>query len=80
MIIENREDIKRLIKSATAARGLTMAGLSEKIGVFPASLSRTLNNTDISMRLLLAIASALDSKVKIEFIPAAGDQAAQHNE
>lgn len=80
MIIDNREDIKRLIKATAAARGLTMAGLSEKIGVFPASLSRTLNNTDISIRVLLAIAAALECKLKIDFIPAAGDQATQHNE
>lgn len=80
MIIENEKDIRRLIKRAAAAQDLTLAALARRMDRLPQELNNTLAKKFITVADLQTIASALDCKVKIDFIPAAGDQTAQHKE
>lgn len=63
-----REISKVLIQAEDA--GLTQAELSKKIGISQADFSRLENGTlNPSLALLKRVAEALDTTLKIEFIP-----------
>lgn len=80
MIFQNNSDFRRLVKSAAALQGLTLAALAERMHTTPQQLQNILNKKQLAFVDAVRIASALNCKVKIEFIPAAGDQDATHNE
>lgn len=69
MIIRNREDAARAIKSALAMRGETLTSYAAKQGLNRSSFSRSVNRSDISLSDLLRIADALGCQLKIEFSP-----------
>ncbi len=63
-------DIKRAILDARIKAGLTQVELSEKSGITQADISRLENGTrNPSLALLKRLADAMDSTLKIEFIP-----------
>ncbi len=63
-------DITRAILNARINAGLTQIELSEKSGISQADISRLEKGTrNPSIALLKRLADALDSTLKIEFIP-----------
>lgn len=63
-------DIKRAILDARIKTGLTQMELSEKSGISQADISRLENGTrNPSLALLKRLAEAMDSTLKIEFVP-----------
>lgn len=63
-------DIKRAILEARIKSGLTQMELSEKSGIAQADISRLENGTrNPSLALLKRLAEAMDSTLRIEFIP-----------
>ena len=63
-------DIKRAILDARIKSGLTQTELSEKSGITQADISRLENGTrNPSLALLKRLADAMDSTLKIEFVP-----------
>lgn len=63
-------DIKRAILDARIKSGLTQMELSEKSGIAQADISRLENGTrNPSLALLKRLAEAMDSTLKIEFVP-----------
>lgn len=63
-------DITRAIMDARIRAGLTQTQLSEASGISQADISRLENGTrNPSLRLLKRLASAMDSTLRIEFVP-----------
>ena len=63
-------DIKRAILDARINAGLTQSELSEKSGISQADISRLEKGTrNPSIALLKRLADALDSTLRIEFVP-----------
>lgn len=63
-------DITMSLIRARKEAGLTQAGLSEKTGISQADISRLENGTrNPSLALLNRIAEAVDSTLRIEFVP-----------
>lgn len=63
-------DIKRAILDARIQAGMTQMELSEKSGISQADISRLENGTrNPSLALLKRLAAAMDSSLKIEFVP-----------
>lgn len=63
-------DITRAILDARIRAGLTQTELSEKSGISQADISRMEKGTrNPSVALLKRLAEALDSTLKIEFVP-----------
>lgn len=63
-------DITRAILNARINAGLTQVELSERTGISQADISRLENGTrNPSLALLKRLAEAMDSTLKIEFIP-----------
>ena len=63
-------DITRVILNARINAGLTQIELSEKSGISQADISRLEKGTrNPSISLLKRLADALDSTLKIEFVP-----------
>ncbi|SEP92740.1 helix-turn-helix domain-containing protein [Butyrivibrio sp. TB] len=63
-------DIKRAILDARIKSGMTQMELSEKSGITQADISRLENGTrNPSLALLKRLAEAMDSTLKIEFVP-----------
>ena len=63
-------DIKRAILDARIKSGLTQMELSEKSGIAQADISRLENGTrNPSLALLKRLAEAMDSTLRIEFVP-----------
>ncbi len=63
-------DITRAILNARIQAGLTQSELSEKSGISQADISRLEKGTrNPSIALLKRLAEALDSTLKIEFVP-----------
>ena len=63
-------DIKRAILEARIKSGMTQVELSEKSGIAQADISRLENGTrNPSLALLKRLAEAMDSTLKIEFVP-----------
>ena len=63
-------DIKRAILDARIQAGMTQTELSEKSGISQADISRLENGTrNPSLALLKRLAEAMDSSLKIEFVP-----------
>jgi len=69
MIIKDRDALARLIKSAAAARGLSLAGLGRLLGLSQPSISRTANRSDVTLSQLHDIADALGCALLIDFVP-----------
>jgi transcriptional regulator with XRE-family HTH domain len=68
--LEPEMDIMRAILDARARAGLTQAELSKKSGISQADISRLENGTrNPSLALLKRLAEAMDSVIKIEFVP-----------
>ena len=80
MIFQNNADFRRLVKSVAALHGLTLAALAERMNTTPQQLQNILNKKQLAFVDAVRIASALDMALSVDFVPAAGDQAAQHNE
>ncbi len=63
-------DIKRALLDARINAGLTQSELSEKSGISQADISRLEKGTrNPSIALLKRLAEALDSTLRIEFVP-----------
>ncbi len=68
--IQPEMDIIRAILDARIRAGLTQVQLSEKSGISQADISRLENGTrNPSLALLKRLAEAMDSTLKIEFVP-----------
>ena len=68
--IQPEMDITRAILDARIKAGLTQIELSEKSGISQADISRLEKGTrNPSIALLKRLADALDSTLKIEFVP-----------
>ena len=68
--LEPEMDIMRAILDARIRAGLTQAELSKKSGISQADISRLENGTrNPSLALLKRLAEAMDSVIKIEFVP-----------
>lgn len=80
MIFRNNSDFKRLVKSAAALQGLTLAALAERMHTTPQQLQNILNKKQLAFVDAVRIASALGMVLSVDFIQAAGDQDAPHNE
>lgn len=63
--------LKNKIRSFAAAKGMSLAGLADKIGQSRANLFKKLNNETIKYREMETIADALDKK--IEWVDKNGD-------
>ena len=63
-------DITRAIMNARLQAGLTQTELSEKSGISQADISRLENGSrNPSLALLKRLAEAMDSNLRIEFVP-----------
>ena len=63
-------DIMKAILNARIRAGLTQTELSEKSGISQADISRLENGTrNPSLALLKRLAEAMDTTLKIEFVP-----------
>jgi transcriptional regulator with XRE-family HTH domain len=63
-------DIKRAILNARIRAGMTQTELSKKSGISQADISRLENGSrNPSIALLKRLANAMDSTLKIEFVP-----------
>ena len=63
-------DITRVLLNARIKAGLSQMELAEKTGISQADISRLENGTrNPSLALLKRLATAMDSTLKIEFIP-----------
>ena len=69
MLIRDRDALARLIKSAAAAQGLSLAGLGRKLGLSQPSISRTVNRSDMTAGQLQDIAAALGCVLSVDFVP-----------
>lgn len=68
--LQPEQDIIRAILDARIRAGLTQKELSRKSGISQADISRLENGTrNPSLRLLKRLADAMDSTLRIEFIP-----------
>ena len=68
--IQPEMDIKRALMQARIQSGMTQVQLSEASGISQADISRLENGTrNPSLSLLKRIAEAMDSSLKIEFVP-----------
>ena len=67
MIVKNRDDAARLIKSAAALRGENIPSIAEKIGISAPTLNRSINHSDMRLSQLIRIASALGLRLEISF-------------
>ena len=68
--LEPEMDIMRAILDARTRAGLTQAELSKKSGISQADISRLENGTrNPSLALLKRLAEAMDSVIKIDFVP-----------
>ncbi len=68
--IQPEMDIKRALLNARINSGMTQVELSEKSGISQADISRLEKGTrNPSIALLKRLAAALDSTLKIEFVP-----------
>ncbi len=68
--IQPEMDITRAILNARIQAGLTQVQLSERSGISQADISRLENGTrNPSLSLLKRLAEAMDSTLKIEFVP-----------
>lgn len=70
MIIETREDLTRTIKTAQAQAGISNNTLADRLDISTAaSMSRTINKSDISINQLQRIAKALDCDLYVALLP-----------
>ncbi len=68
--LQPEQDIIRAILDARIRAGLTQKELSRRSGISQADISRLENGTrNPSLRLLKRLADAMDSTLRIEFIP-----------
>ena len=68
--IQPKVDITRAILDARIQAGLTQSQLSERSGISQADISRLENGTrNPSLALLKRLAEAMDSTLRIEFVP-----------
>ena len=68
--IQPELDITRAIMDARIKAGITQTQLSKRSGISQADISRLENGTrNPSLNLLKRLAAAVDSTLKIEFIP-----------
>ena len=68
--IQPELDITRAIMDARIKAGITQSQLSKRSGISQADISRLENGTrNPSLNLLKRLAAAMDSTLKIEFIP-----------
>ena len=68
--IQPEMDITRALLDARIRTGLTQMELAEKTGISQADISRLENGTrNPSLALLKRLAEAMDSTLRIEFIP-----------
>lgn len=68
--IQPEMDITRALLDARIRAGLTQMELAEKTGISQADISRLENGTrNPSLALLKRLAEAMDSTLRIEFIP-----------
>lgn len=68
--LEPEMELKRVVMQARTSAGMTQAQLSEKSGISQADISRLEKGTrNPSLKLMQRLAEALDSTLKIEFIP-----------
>lgn len=68
--IQPEMDITRAILDARIQAGLTQSQLSERSGISQADISRLENGTrNPSLALLKRLAEAMDSTLRIEFVP-----------
>ena len=68
--IQPEMDIMRAILDARIQAGLTQSQLSERSGISQADISRLENGTrNPSLALLKRLAEAMDSTLRIEFVP-----------
>lgn len=69
MILRNRADLARLIKSGLALRGETLTAFADRVGVSRVSLSRSVNRSDLPFSDILRLASLLGFSLRVELIP-----------
>lgn len=67
MIIKDRASLTRLIKSASAVRGISIKNIGDALNVSGPSISRTINRADIPISTLIKIADALNMDIDIQF-------------
>ena len=69
MLIKTREDLAKLIKTKQVESGINSVELAKRLGISTAaSISRTINKSDLSISQIQRIAIAMGYKVKIEFM------------
>ena len=69
MLIESREDIAKLIKTKQIESGINSTELAKRLGISTAaSISRTINKSDLAISQIQRIANAMGYKVNIEFM------------
>jgi len=73
MIIQNRQDLARAIKSAAARQGVTVSKIGASMGVSLPSISRTINKGDISIGTLQSIAAGMGCALSVDFVPVSSD-------
>ena len=69
MIIKNRDDLTRTIKTAMAARGVSVNDMAAALASGQPATSRTINKSDLRVTQLQAIAAALDCDLYIALLP-----------
>ena len=68
MIFQNNSDFRRLVKSAAALQGLTLAALAERMHTTPQQLQNILNKKQLAFVDAVRIASALGMALSVEFV------------
>lgn len=69
MIFQNNSDFRRLVKSASALQGLTLAALAERMHTTPQQLQNILNKKQLAFVDAVRIASALGMALSVDFVP-----------
>lgn len=75
-----KEDFRRLVKASAALQGITLKDAADKMKISRQQLNNIFNKDAPTLEDARRIAAALDCKLRIDFIPAAGDQASPNNE
>lgn len=69
MLIESREDFAKLIKTKQIESGINSVELAKRLGISTAaSMSRTINKSDLSLSQIQRISKAMGYKVYIDFM------------
>lgn len=80
MIYKDNQDLRRALRAAAAVQGASLAEIARKLDITPQALQDMLRKKHIGFDDIARAATAIDCKLVFDIVPAAGDQATQHNE